>query len=236
AQRFLASPFGPPGARMYRTGDLARWTAEGQLDFLGRADDQVKIHGHRIELGEIETVLARHPRVGEAVVIAATDRLVAYVVPANGEAPPTPGELRAFVARSLPEYMVPSAFVLLDEMPLSPNGKLDRRALPAPSTDSVATADYVVPRTDTERVLADIWADALRVEQVGVEDSFFELGGDSVRSLLITSRTKAAFDVTLTPRDVLTARTVSALAELIEDKILLELEQVAFGDGNDHQR
>jgi acyl carrier protein len=239
AERFVASPIGPPGSRMYRTGDVVRWTADGELTFVGRADDQIKIRGFRVEPGEIETVLARNPKVGEVVVIAREDepgyrQLVAYVVPAAGEAPST-GELRAFLARSLPDYLVPSAFVTLDELPLSPNGKLDRGALPEP-TGVELPAEYVPPRTDTERALAEIWAEVLRVARVGVEDNFFALGGDSVRSLHVTSRTKAAFDITLTPRDVLTTRTVSALAELVEEKILRELEQIAFGDELNQQQ
>jgi amino acid adenylation domain-containing protein len=240
AARFLPNPYGQPGERMYRTGDLARWTTRGQLEFLGRADNQVKIRGFRVEPGEIEKVLTRHPEIGEAVVVARQDepghkRLVAYQVPA-GEAPPRPGELREFVARSLPDYMVPSAFVTLDALPVNPNGKLDRRALPAPTSDVLVRTGYLAPRTDTERVLADIWAEALDVDRVSVRDSFFELGGDSVRSLVITSRTKETFDIALTPRDVLTARTVEALAALVEEKIISELERVAFGDGNDEER
>ena len=129
--------------------------------------------------------------------------------------------------------MLPSALVALDEWPLTPNGKLDRRALPAPTAAEPAGSDYIAPRTDTERVLAQTWAEVLGVDKVGVDDNFFELGGDSVRSLLIITRIKAAFDISLTPRDVLTARSVSALAEMVEDAILGELERVAFGDGND---
>jgi acyl-coenzyme A synthetase/AMP-(fatty) acid ligase/acyl carrier protein len=238
AQRFLANPFGPPGARMYRTGDVVRWNAAGELEFAGRVDHQLKIRGFRVEPGEVEAVLARHPRIAEAVVIARQDqpgvrRLVAYVVAVADEVAPMPSELRAHTARWMPDYLVPAAFVVLDGLPLSPNGKLDRDALPEP-TIAMRTDRYVAPRTETERVLAEIWADALDADRVGVEDDFFELGGDSLRSLRVTARSKAAFDVTLTPRDVLTTRTVSALAELVEDTILRELERVAFGDG-DHQ-
>jgi acyl carrier protein len=129
--------------------------------------------------------------------------------------------------------MVPSAFVALGELPLNPNGKLDRRALPGPDGHIVTGNGYVAPHTDTEQVLAEIWAGVLDVEQVGVEDNFFELGGDSLRSVQLTSRAKAAFNVALTPREVLIARTVSALAELIEEKVLIELEQLAAGVGND---
>jgi acyl carrier protein len=252
AQRFIANPFGPPGSRLYHTGDLVRWSADGELHFAGRIDEQVKIRGFRIEPGEIEAVLGRHPAVGEAVVIAISaepaevgrtmeesgaglKRLVAYVVPAAAAgSPATPSDLRAFVSQSLPDYMVPSAFVLLDELPLSPNGKLDRHALPAPADTAPATG-YVAPRTDAERALAEIWAAVLGMDRVGIMDNFFDVGGDSVRSLAVVSRSKAAFGIALTPRDVVTTRTVSALAELIEEKILHELEGVAFGDSSDDQ-
>jgi len=236
AERFVANPFGAPGSRMYRTGDLVRWRPDGVIDYLGRADDQVKIRGFRIELGEVESALRQHPDVAEGVVIAREDepghkRLVAYLVPVgDGEAPDTPA-LRRFLAETLPDYMVPSAFVTLDALPLSPNGKLDRKALPAPDLGAGVAGAYVAPRTEAEAVLAGIWAEVLGVDGVGVEDNFFELGGDSILSLRIVSRAKAAFDVTLTPRDVLTARTVFALAELVEEKVLLEFERVAF-DGN----
>ncbi|MGH3783584.1 MAG: non-ribosomal peptide synthetase, partial [Pseudonocardiaceae bacterium] len=215
AERFVACPFRVLGARMYRTGDIVRWTTDGELEFIGRTDEQVKIRGFRIELGEIESALAAHPSVANAVVVAREDepgrkRLVAYVVPAAGGVLDS-ATLQAHVASKLPDYMVPSAIVLLDGLPLNPNGKLDRKALPPPDF-AVVGGGYVAPRTDAERVLAEIWADVLGMEQVGIEDNFFELGGDSLRSLQLTSRTKAAFDVALTPRDIRTARTVSALA------------------------
>jgi amino acid adenylation domain-containing protein len=243
AARFVPNPFAVPGSRMYRTGDVVRWNAAGELEYLGRVDHQVKIRGFRIELGEIEAALARHPDVSAAVVLghnaalaeedgSGLQRLVAYVVPA-GPPVPTPAGLRSFLNQILPDYMVPAAFVLLDALPLGSTGKLDRRALAAPEWDAGPRTGYVPPSTDTERALAQIWTDVLAVEKIGVENSFFELGGDSIRSMFITTRINAAFDVALTPRDVLTARTVSALAEMVEDAILRELERVAFGDGND---
>jgi acyl carrier protein len=230
---------------MYTTGDRARWRPDGTLEYLGRADDQVKIRGFRIEPGEIEALLRARPDVADAVVVARQDepgrkRLVAYLVPAAGAELPATAELRAHLAQSLPDYMVPAAFVTLETLPLTPNGKLDRRALPAPDLTAAIAGGYVAPRTEVERTLARIWAEVLGVAQVGVEDNFFELGGDSLRGLNITSRAKVAFDVALTPRDVLTAGTISALAELIEEKVLLELEleleRVAFGDGNHDER
>ncbi|MGH3785814.1 MAG: non-ribosomal peptide synthase/polyketide synthase, partial [Pseudonocardiaceae bacterium] len=225
ADRFLADPFGAPGTRMYRTGDLARWSTRGELEYLGRIDQQVKIRGFRIELGEIETVLTGHPDVHEAVVIARQTtmtgddgadftRLVSYVVPAGPQVP-TPSELRAFLGELLPDYMVPSAFVLLDEFPLNSNGKLDRRALPAPEWDAGASAEYVAPRTDAEQMVAQIWSEVLGADRVGVEDNFFELGGDSILSIRVTSRLRAVFDMDLSPRAVFTHSTVAELAAAI---------------------
>ncbi|MBE8520858.1 non-ribosomal peptide synthase/polyketide synthase [Amycolatopsis sp. H6(2020)] len=222
ATRFLADPFGAPGERMYRTGDLVRWRADGTLEFLGRADDQVKIRGFRIEPGEIVAVLRKHRGVRDAAVVADGQRLIAYVV---GDAGPG---LREHVAAALPAHFVPAAFVRLDALPLTANGKLDRRALPAPAAPT-GTAGYAAPETETEEVLAAIWAEALDLDRVGVEDNFFALGGDSLRSLRITSMTKSAFDVEITPKDVLTAGTVLALAELVEERVLQDLERLAAG-------
>src|SRR5205814_165231 len=179
AERFVANPFGEAGSRMYRTGDVVRWRGDGTIDYLGRADHQVKIRGFRIELGEVEAARLAHPGVGEAVVVAREDdpghkRLVAYVVPAaDGEAPDGPA-LRQFLAEALPDYMVPSAFVALEELPLTPNGKLDRKALPAPDLSAAAAAGYVAPRTDAEAVLAEIWAEVLGVERGDVEEAALE--------------------------------------------------------------
>ncbi|HEX6471811.1 MAG TPA: amino acid adenylation domain-containing protein [Streptosporangiaceae bacterium] len=230
AERFVANPFDGPGERMYRTGDLVRWRPDGQLEFVGRADDQVKIRGFRIELGEIEAALAGHPDVGAAVVTAREDRpgdkrLVAYIVPAAAGRPADPGELRAFLARTLPVYMLPAAFVTLDELPLSPNGKLDRRALPAPGLATEATvaapagggAGYVAPRTPTEQVLAEIWAEVLGLDRVGVEDDFFALGGDSIQGVRALSRMRAALGVELSARAVFDAPTVARLAGTVRD-------------------
>ncbi|MGH3784125.1 MAG: AMP-binding enzyme, partial [Pseudonocardiaceae bacterium] len=201
------------------------------------------IRGFRIEPGEIEAALCQQPEVGEAAVIAHEDvplegngpglkRLVAYVVPADGALVDLTG-LRAHLTTTLPHYMVPSSFVVLDELPLTRNGKLDRKALPALELGVAGGVDYVAPRNEAETVLAEIWSEVLGMKQVGVHDNFFELGGDSLHSMQLTSRTKAAFGIALTLRDVLTALTVSALAELVEEKILSELEQVAVGAEND---
>jgi amino acid adenylation domain-containing protein/non-ribosomal peptide synthase protein (TIGR01720 family) len=229
AERFVACPFGPPGSRMYRTGDLVRWRAQGALEFAGRVDQQVKIRGFRVEPGEIEAVLRGHADVDDAVVVAHEEvpgakRLVAYVATSSADESLVE-TLRTMTAERLPEYMVPSTFLMLDRLPLSPNGKLDRRALPEPS-GPVSGVGYTEPRNDTERAVAEIWAEVLGVERVGVEDNFFALGGDSIRSLGIAARTKVAFDIPLTPRDVLVAPTVSALAELVEERVLRELEEL----------
>ncbi|MCK1475766.1 AMP-binding protein, partial [Bradyrhizobium sp. 197] len=191
AERFLADPFsGEVGARMYRTGDLARYLPDGNLEFLGRIDDQMKIRGFRIEPGEIAARLVEHASVRDAAVVACEDRsgekrLVAYVVTAAehaGEAEETElaGTLRTHLGARLPEYMVPSAFVRLAALPLTPNGKLDRKALPPPEDDAYARAAYEAPRGEIEIALAQIWAELLGLERVGRHDNFFELGGHSL--------------------------------------------------------
>ncbi|NKE60082.1 amino acid adenylation domain-containing protein [Lentzea sp. PSKA42] len=180
AERFVPDPY-VPGARMYRTGDLVRWGADGAVDFVGRTDDQVKIRGFRVEPGEVEHVLAGHPDVANAAVIVNDKRLIAYVV-STAE----PADLRRFLAERLPEFLVPSAIVPLDELPLNTNGKLDKRALPDPGAPETTTA-YEPPSTDAERTLVAVWSEVLGVERVGVHDNFFELGGDSIRSLHVSS-------------------------------------------------
>ncbi|MEU6098997.1 amino acid adenylation domain-containing protein, partial [Streptomyces sp. NPDC047079] len=231
AERFVPDPFGPPGSRLYRSGDLARRRPDGSLDFLGRADDQVKIRGYRIELGEIETVLGAHPGVREAVVIAREDgpgdkRLVGYVVPA-GPTPPETAELRTFLARDLPDYMVPAAFVTLEKVPLTANGKLDRRALPAPDGTAYARSRYVAPRTPLEERVAAVWADALETERVGVHDGFFDLGGDSIRAVALVGALRAE-GLDLSVRDVFDRRTVAELCELLADRATLEADDLAL--------
>jgi amino acid adenylation domain-containing protein len=221
-ERFLPNPFvDDSAARMYKTGDMARYLPDGTIEFLGRADDQVKIRGYRVELGEIENVLTQHTFVREAAVQAREDvpgdkRLVAYLV-VDKQTLPDSSQLRKFLLARLPEYMVPSAFVFLDALPLTPSGKLDRRALPEPERDREdLKRTYVAPRNPVEEVLATVWAEVLRLEQVGVMDNFFELGGHSLLATQVVSRIKVAFDVELPLRKLFEAPTVADLALAVE--------------------
>ncbi|NMO13600.1 amino acid adenylation domain-containing protein [Pyxidicoccus fallax] len=220
AERFVPDPFsGEAGARLYRTGDVVRWREDGTLDFVGRADAQVKVRGFRIELGEVEAALARLPGVREAVVVAREDgpggkRLVGYVVPREGVQ--TDGAvLRAALKEALPEYMVPSAVVVLPALPLTPNGKVDRRALPAPDFDGEAR-EHVAPRTPTEVRLAELWGQLLGVQRVGASDSFFDLGGHSLLATQAVSRVRQAFGVELPLRALFESPTVEGVARLID--------------------
>ncbi|MCW0216024.1 MAG: amino acid adenylation domain-containing protein [Pseudonocardia sp.] len=219
AERFLADPLAGPGERMYRTGDRARWRADGTLDFLGRADDQVKIRGHRIEPGEVSAVLAGHPGVQQAAVVVDGEgraaRLVGYVVPETGAAAPGAQAVRDHAAAVLPAYMVPSAVVVLDgPLPLTPNGKLDRRALPAPGRGPVGRA----PSTPREELLCRLVAEVLGVDEVGADDDFFALGGDSLVSIKLV-RAARAHGLGFGARDVFTARTPACLASLARDAV-----------------
>ena len=217
AERFIASPFAD-GDRLYRTGDLARWLPGRDIEYLGRIDQQVKIRGFRIELGEIESLLSQHPAIREASVVARAEpggekRLVAYFVP-RGETPST-HELRAHLKTRLPDYMLPAAFLALDRLPLTGNGKLDTRALPAPEPSRPDLASrFVAPRTPAESALADIWQRVLRLERVGVNDNFFELGGDSILSILIISQARKA-GLLLTPKHLFDHQTIADLAAVV---------------------
>ncbi|MFJ5995541.1 amino acid adenylation domain-containing protein [Streptomyces sp. NPDC092370] len=215
AGRFVADPFGEPGARMYRTGDLARWTGQGELEYLGRADHQVKIRGFRVEPGEIEAVLARHPGVGGVAVVPRTDgghqRLVGYVVPAPGATVPVE-ELRRLAQDQLPEFMVPSAFVLLDALPLTPNGKLDRAALPAPERTAALARSG---RTPQEQIVCELFAQVLALPRVGVSESFFDLGGHSLTATRLAARLRHTFGVELGLRDLFESSTPEAVAALL---------------------
>ncbi|HEX5748967.1 MAG TPA: amino acid adenylation domain-containing protein [Archangium sp.] len=219
AEKFVPNPFSSePGGRLYRTGDLARYLPDGRIEFLGRIDNQVKVRGFRIELGEVESVLAQNPQVRETVVVVREDvpgdkRLVAYVV-AN-DAIPEASDLRAWMKQRLPEYMVPSAFVVLDTLPLSPNGKVDRKALPVPEQPA-ASQEYVAPRNETEERLAALWSEVLRMPRVGIHDNFFELGGHSLLATQVVARIRESFQVELPLRELFDAPTLAGLAMRID--------------------
>ena len=224
AEKFIPDPFGTrPGGRLYRTGDLARWRRDGRLEVLGRMDNQVKLRGFRIELGEIESVLAEHPAVRQAVVVCREDRpgdkrLVAYVIPQPGEAPAS-ADLRAFVKARTPDYMVPSTCVVLERFPLTPNGKVDRRALPAPDA-STSERPSAAPRNSEEETLARLWAEVLGVERVGIDDDFFDLGGHSLLATQLVGRIQKAFGGEVPLRLLFEAPTVAGFAErLLQQRV-----------------
>ncbi|MFE9694032.1 amino acid adenylation domain-containing protein [Micromonospora sp. NPDC005806] len=224
AERFLPCPFGALGRRMYATGDRARWRPDGTIEYLGRSDHQVKVRGHRIELGEIEAALLARPDVHRAVVLVQADAqgepyLVGYVV-----GPAEPDTLTADLARTLPAYLVPAAFVRLDDLPLTPNGKLDRARLPAPERAGQA---YVAPRTDAEALVAEVFADILQVEKVGAQDDFFALGGNSLRGMRAMARIRAELDLDLPMRALFGHPVVADLAAEIEQLIAAEVDDLS---------
>jgi amino acid adenylation domain-containing protein len=232
AERFIPHPYSQqPGARLYKTGDLARYLPGGNLEFLGRNDEQVKVRGYRIELGEVEAALASHPAVSESVVVvhnagAGEKRLVAYVMSAEGEALSI-GELRQFVGRKLPDYMVPSIFIMIERVPRTINGKVEYRALPAPGTmRPLIESVFVAPGTPTEESLAHIWSTVLGVERVGAHDDFFELGGNSLSATQLVLRIRQAFDVELPLRALFKHSSVAQLASLLEEILLKQVNEM----------
>ena len=234
AERFVPNPFSSvPGARLFRTGDRMCHTGDGNLEFRGRLDNQTKIRGFRIEPGEIEMLLRQSEQVRDAVVIVKTGdegdkRLLAYVVPKD-DSPLSTSELRSFVAEHLPQYMIPSAFVILEKLPLKTNRKVDVQALPDPQSYYAETGNYEAPRTTVEEVLCDIWAEVLRVDQVGINDNFFELGGHSLLAGRITARIRESLGVELPMRSLFEAPTVSLLAPRIEQLNEINEQDVVAG-------
>jgi len=230
AEKFVPDPFGgEPGGRLYRTGDMARRLPSGDIEYLGRNDHQVKVRGFRVELGEIEAALSRHAAVRETVVMPREDvpgdkRLVAYVVASQGGLA-LPGELRAFLKERLPEHMLPAAFVVLDALPLTPTGKVDRRALPAPDRSRAASeSQFAAPRTPVEELLCGIWSESLGVERVGINDNFFELGGDSILTIQVVAKANRA-GLNLVPKLLFQHQTVAALALVAQNAPATQGEQ-----------
>jgi hypothetical protein len=231
AQSFGPDPYSSAvGARLYRTGDLVRERGDGELEYVGRRDQQVKVRGYRIELGEIEAVLQGHAGVQEAVVVVRADggeqRLVGYVVgPAvdNGNSQVEVSELRAYVRERLPEYMVPQALVLLEQIPLTANGKIDRKALPSPDGPSPELATYVAPRTELEQQIAGVWQEVLGAEKVGLHDNFFDLGGHSILLIEASSKLRLALKRELSVVDMFRHPTVSAMAVFLSAEKSAEL-------------
>jgi acyl carrier protein len=222
AERFIPHPFNQAGASLFRTGDLARWLPDGNLEILGRTDDQVKIRGFRIELGEIEAVLAQYPGLHQNIVAAHEEspgekRLIAYLVPQN-KPNLSLGELRRYLRERLPYYMMPSAFMILEKLPLLPNGKVDKQALPLPGLERPQMeCRYVGPRNHVEEQLAIIWADVLRLKRVGIHDHFLELGGDSLLAAKLVSRVRKVFRVEISVAALIEASTIADMAMMINE-------------------
>ena len=218
AQRFIASPFAS-GQRLYRTGDLGRFFADGNVEFLGRLDNQIKIRGFRVELGEIESVLRQHPSVATAVLVARTDssgskHLVAYVTVSRSERTPSVQELREFLRQKLPDFMMPTAVMLLERLPLTANGKIDQNALPQPALDREGLS-FVAPRNETEQTIAEVWSAVLEVQSIGAHDDFFRLGGHSLLAMRVVSRLRSIFAMDIPVRVILEHGTVAAMADYI---------------------
>jgi acyl carrier protein len=224
AERFLPNPFSERGgARLYRTGDRVRWKADGNLEFLGRLDHQVKLRGYRIELGEIEAALLNHESVEQAVVVTrgggeSDKRIVAYLVPKDRQKSLSIDAMRAHLRGSLPEYMTPSAFVLLNELPLTPNGKLNRKALPEPEHTS---KEYVPPSTPVEEALAAIWSEVLKMKRPGIRDNFFEMGGHSLLAVQLASRVREVLQVNMPLRQLFERPTIETMSQYISSLPLL---------------
>jgi acyl-coenzyme A synthetase/AMP-(fatty) acid ligase/acyl carrier protein len=221
AQKFIINPFSrQSGSQLYKTGDLVRYRADGNIEFLGRVDNQIKIRGFRVELEEIEQALRQHPRVGDCVVVLRQGRdldkrLVAYVV-MREPSPKVISDLRNFLKTKLPSYMVPAVFELIDALPLMPNGKINRRALPEPQNHIETIESFAPPRTPIEELLANIWCEVLKLEQIGIHDNFFDAGGHSLLAARVVSKVRAMLDIEFGMVDVFQAPTIEGLAELLQ--------------------
>ena len=226
-EKFIPNPFSDAAERLYKTGDLARYLSNGNIEYLGRIDNQVKVRGFRIELGEIEAALNTHPKIQQAVAIVTEDipgnkRLVAYVVKSDESL--TTNQLRQFLKQQLPEYMIPNGFITLDNLPLTPNGKLDRKALPTPDGEISREHEYVAPRTAIEQILTNIWQELLLKEKVSIHDNFFEIGGDSILSIQIVSRAKNS-GLQITPKQIFQNQTIAELAKVANTTVSVECKQ-----------
>jgi amino acid adenylation domain-containing protein/non-ribosomal peptide synthase protein (TIGR01720 family) len=224
AQCFVPNPF-KPNARCYRTGDLARYRSDGHIEFLGRIDQQIKIHGYRIELGEIEAVLNQHPDVQEALVTAHNEQLVAYVKTTQSVSSP---EWQTLLAQQLPDYMRPTQVIALEQFPLLPNGKIDRQALPEP-TQEISSTDFIAPRNELEQTLADIWAEVLNLDRVSIEDHFLQIGGDSISSIQVVAKARQA-GLFFTPKDLFERPQIATLAEIIQIHASAQQQTLIVGE------
>ena len=236
AERFIADPYDKEGGKLYRTGDLVRYVHDGNIEFIGRVDHQVKIRGFRVELGEIEAVLNQHEEVRESIVIAREDatgskRLAAYVVPKQPEKAIDLKLLRHYVREHVPEYMVPSSITNMDKLPITDNGKLDRKRLPEPEEDHAIAAGYTAPRTEVEQSLCEIWSEVLNREKVGIYDNFFEIGGHSLLAAQLQSRIKECFDMNITIKDLFDHPTVIEIANAIEHIVINDSKQLLIREG-----
>jgi acyl-CoA synthetase (AMP-forming)/AMP-acid ligase II/acyl carrier protein len=234
AERFVPNPFTSDGqspSRLYRTGDLARFLPDRDIEYLGRIDHQVKIRGFRVELGEIETNLTSHPAIRESIVVAhaqnAATTLVAYIV-TDRDSPPATDDLRAYLRQRLPDYMLPASFISMEEMPLTPNGKVDRKALPEPDTSRpVLTKGYVPPETEIEQRMAEIWQKVLGLEKVGRHDNFFDLGGDSISVMKMMICVSQVLGVETPPKTLFEMPTLADFAGSVEDSLIAEIESLS---------
>jgi acyl carrier protein len=226
AEKFINNPF--DSGKLYKTGDLAKYLPDGNIEFIGRIDEQVKIRGFRIELGEIEKNLLQHPNIKETVVIALENEqkykyLVAYFV-TNKSIKIT--EIRDYLAQKLPDYMIPSAFVFLDKFPLTPNGKIDKKALPKPDFDTYRENEFIAPRNEIEMKLAQIWQEVLNIENIGINDNFFSLGGHSLLATQIVSRIRTNLGVELPLRNLFEYPTIAQLGDRLSQFIIMETGEI----------